>query len=77
MHSSNIQIEEGIEALREELNTTIDKSVPTELYIKLLKMVLEINIHREIHLTPSPCISLFMVMGMYRVTHKKVHLLKT
>ena len=36
MHSSNIQIEEGIEALREELNTTIDKSVPTDLYIKLL-----------------------------------------
>ena len=41
---SNIPIEEGLEAFREELETRNDKSVPTEFYIKLLKIVLESNI---------------------------------
>ena len=41
---SNIPIDEGMEAFKEELEKRDDKSVPTEYYIKLLKLVLESNI---------------------------------
>ena len=41
---TNIPIEEGLEAFKEELDKIQDKSIPTEFYIKLLKLVLESNI---------------------------------
>ena len=41
---SNIPIDEGIEAFKEELDKRRNKSVPTEFYVKLLKLVLESNI---------------------------------
>ena len=41
---SNIPIDEGVEAFKEELEKRDDKTVPTEFYIKLLKLVLESNI---------------------------------
>ena len=41
---SNIPIDEGIEAFREELDKRDDQTIPTEFYIKLLKLVLESNI---------------------------------
>ena len=41
---SNIPIDEGVGAFKEELEKRDDKSVPTEFYIKLLKLVLESNI---------------------------------
>ena len=41
---SNIPIDEGIEAFKEELDKRTNKSVPTEFFVKLLKLVLESNI---------------------------------
>ena len=41
---SNIPIEEGIKAFEEELEKRENKMVPTEYYVKLLKLVLESNI---------------------------------
>ena len=41
---SNIPIEEGLEAFKEELDKREDKTIPTEFILKLLKLVLESNI---------------------------------
>ena len=41
---TNIPIEEGIAAFEEELENIEDKSIPTDFYIKLLRLVLECNI---------------------------------
>ena len=41
---SNIPIEEGLEAFYEELENRENKSIPSDFYIKLLKLVLESNI---------------------------------
>ena len=41
---SNIPIEEGLEAFKEELDKREDKAIPTEFILKLLKLVLESNI---------------------------------
>ena len=41
---TNIPIEEGIAAFEEELENREDKSIPTDFYIKLLRLVLECNI---------------------------------
>lgn len=38
-----IPIEEGIEAFKEELETRPEKSIPTDFYIKLPRLVLECN----------------------------------
>ena len=41
---SNIPIEEGLEAFKEQLDKMEDKTIPTEFILKLLKLVLEKNI---------------------------------
>ena len=41
---TNIPIQEGLDAFREELENRDDKTIPTDFYIKLLKLVLESNI---------------------------------
>ena len=41
---TNIPIQEGLDAFREELENRSDKTIPTDFYIKLLKLVLESNI---------------------------------
>ena len=41
---TNIPIQEGLEAFREELDKRTDKSIPTDFYIKLLELVLKSNI---------------------------------
>ena len=41
---SNIPTEEGIEAFRQELDKRVDKTIPTNFVIKLLRLVLESNV---------------------------------
>ena len=41
---SNIPTEEGIEAFRQELDKRVDKTIPTNFLIKLLRLVLESNV---------------------------------
>ena len=41
---TNIPIQEGLEAFREELDKRTDKSIPTNFYIKLIELVLKSNI---------------------------------
>jgi hypothetical protein len=41
---SNIPIDEGLKAFEEELDKRDDKTIPTEFYLKLLRLVLESNI---------------------------------
>ena len=36
---TNIPIQEGLDAFREELENRDDKTIPTDFYIKLLKLV--------------------------------------
>ena len=43
---TNILLNEGIEAFREELEKREDHSIPTEFLIKLLKLVMECNIFK-------------------------------
>ena len=41
---SNIPTDEGLAAFKEELDKREDQSIPSEFYIKLLRLVLEANI---------------------------------
>ena len=41
---SNSPIDEGLKAFEEELDKREDKTIPTEFYLKLLRLVLESNI---------------------------------
>ena len=50
---TNIPIQEGLYAFREELDNREDKTIPTDYYIKLLELVLKSNIFefdREYHI---------------------------
>jgi hypothetical protein len=41
---TNIPIDEGLAAFKEQLDNRSDQTIPTEFYIELLKLVLECNI---------------------------------
>ena len=41
---SNIQREDGVEAVRKALETRVDKSVPADFILELLDLVLKYNI---------------------------------